>query len=116
MAANKDRIVNELPHFMDLPEPYRDPVRSRFAVLPIPYEGTACYKRGTAGGPAAILDASTQLEWFDEEFHREFHAAGIATLPPVPLADDDPAEQMRCVYEAALPPLREGKFLLSLGG
>lgn len=81
----------------------------------MPYEGTVSYKAGTAAGPAEILDASQQVELFDEELRGEFYAAGIATLAAVAPADD-PAEQMRRVHDAALPPLRDGKFLLALGG
>ena len=88
---------------------------ARYAVLPIPYEGTATYKSGTAGGPAAILDASRQVELFDEELHAEFISAGIVTCAPIPPADD-PGEQMRRVGEAARPIIQAGKFLLSLGG
>ncbi len=36
-----------------------------FHVLPVPYEATVSYGGGTAGGPAAILEASDQLEVFD---------------------------------------------------
>ena len=39
---------------------------ARIAVLPVPYEATVSYGRGTAEGPRAILEASTELELYDE--------------------------------------------------
>ena len=33
-----------------------------FHVIPVPHEATVSYAGGTAGGPAAILEASDQLE------------------------------------------------------
>jgi len=36
-------------------------------ILPVPYEGTVTYNKGTANGPAAILAASEQLEFFEED-------------------------------------------------
>jgi agmatinase len=36
-----------------------------FHVIPVPYEATVSYGTGTASGPAAILEASNQLEVFD---------------------------------------------------
>ena len=36
-------------------------------ILPLPYEKTVSYGSGTSNGPQAILDASLQLELFDEE-------------------------------------------------
>jgi agmatinase len=101
--------------FLGLTGRLADPATARYAVLPVPYEGTVSYKTGTAAGPAAILDASTQVETFDEELRREFIDAGVATYPAVKAARD-PAEQMRRVRAAAEPILRAGKFLLTLGG
>ena len=36
-------------------------------LLPVPWEATTSYGRGTAGGPAAILESSPQLDLFDAE-------------------------------------------------
>jgi len=102
-------------NFLGLSTPHCDPATARYAVLPVPYDGTVTYKTGTAEGPAAILHASTQVETFDEELRGEFFAAGIATYPAVPPAGDV-AEQMRRVRTAAEPIMRAGKFLLALGG
>jgi agmatinase len=52
-------------------------------LLPVPYEKTTTYRKGTADGPAALLGASTQIELFDAETRRTPHERGIATLPPV---------------------------------
>lgn len=40
---------------------------ARVVILPIPYEVTTTYRRGCENGPAAILEASDQLEYYDEE-------------------------------------------------
>lgn len=40
---------------------------SRIIILPVPWEVTVSYGAGTAKGPAAILDASTQLDLYDPE-------------------------------------------------
>jgi len=71
--------------------------------------------RGTADAPAAILDASTQVEEFDEELTRDFRASGIITLPAI-LPAETPEEQMRRVADAARASVGAGKFLLALGG
>jgi agmatinase len=102
-------------YFLELDEADRRPAAARYAVLPIPYEGTVSYDKGTAAGAQAILEASQQVELFDEELHDEFISPGIATYRAVEPADD-PAEEMRRIEAAALLILRSGKFLLSLGG
>jgi agmatinase len=90
--------------------------RARFAVLPIPYEATVTYMPGTCHGPNAILTASEQVELFDEELRAEFHQCGIHTLAPLEPGRSDPAAVESLIFEAASRVLRDGKFLLALGG
>ncbi len=48
--------------FLESELPLRSAGECRFHVLPVPYEATVSYGGGTAKGPAAILEASSQLE------------------------------------------------------
>jgi agmatinase len=41
---------------------------SNVVLVPVPFEMTTSYGRGTASGPKTILDASPQLDLFDAEF------------------------------------------------
>lgn len=56
---------------------------SRFAVIPVPYERTVSYGAGTEKGPAAIIEASPQIELWDEETKTETWTEGIHTLPAI---------------------------------
>ena len=38
---------------------------ARVVVIPAGFEKSVCYGRGTANGPAAIIQASEQLEFYD---------------------------------------------------
>jgi agmatinase len=55
-------------------------------IVPFGLEASVSYGGGTARGPAAILEASAQVELFDEELwcepHRRF---GVATVKPFPI-------------------------------
>jgi len=104
-----------LYNFMDLPPDACEAAKARYAVLPVPYEGTVTFMPGTADAPAAIIDASAQVEEFDEEFAQDFRAAGIVTLPPI-MPAETPEEQMRRVASTARVVMRSGRFLLTLGG
>lgn len=86
------------------------------AVLPVPFERTTSYGKGTAAGPAAIIRASQAMELYDEELDAEPYLQGIATLPPfVPEAFEmEPA--MRELEAEALRHMEAGKFLVTLGG
>ena len=52
-------------------------------LLPVPYERTTTYRKGTAHGPAALLEASAQVELFDEETRTEPLERGVATLDSI---------------------------------
>jgi agmatinase len=102
-------------NFLNLPAELSDPKTARYFILPAPYEGTVSYAKGTADGPSQIIDASAQVELFDDELQAEFHHCGVATLPMVP-PSDTPEEEMRRLAAAAGPVIKAGKFLLTLGG
>ncbi len=94
---------------------------ARTVVLPVPYEGTVSYGAGAAQGARAILEASAQLERYDEELDWCIDEAGIFTLPAVlPPAVAPPSggaeAVMAAIHRAALGPAREGKLLCGLGG
>ncbi len=57
--------------FLSIENRYHDYRKARFVVVPVPYEKTTTYVKGTKHGPAAILNASQQIELFDEELGRE---------------------------------------------
>jgi agmatinase len=56
------------------------PADARVVLVPVPFEATVSYGGGTAGGPAAILAASRQVDLFDLETGRPY-AQGICLLP-----------------------------------
>jgi len=90
--------------------------KSRAAVLPVPFERTTSYGKGTAAGPAAILRASQAMELWDEELQSEPYRQGIATLPPfLPEAFEMEAAMAELQRECRRH-MKAGKFLVTLGG
>jgi agmatinase len=57
-----------------------DPAEAAVVVIPVPLEATTSFRRGTRDGPAAVLEASTQLDLSDLETGEPWRA-GIAMLP-----------------------------------
>ena len=102
--------------FMHLDDEYTTFEQARVVVVPVPFDGTTCYRPGTREGPQAIIDASRNLELYDAELQRSPYEVGIHTLRAVEvLAGNAPAMVER--IEAVTSHLLEaGKFILTLGG
>ncbi len=84
-------------------------------VLPVSYEGTVSFGTGTGAGAMAIIDASRNMELYDEETDAEVYKIGIHTLEEFqPLAT--PEAMSNGLYERTKDLLDEEKFLCMLGG
>jgi len=90
--------------------------KSRVAVLPVPFERTTSYGKGTMAGPAAILRASQAMELYDEELGGEPYLQGIATLPSFLPEAFDMGEGFAELQTEARAHMERGKFLVTLGG
>jgi agmatinase len=88
---------------------------SDIVLLPIPYDKTSTYGKGADKGPAALLDASYNLEFYDIETDSEPYLRGIHTAEPV-ICDDGPELLCDMVYTRTKELLDAGKFVASIGG
>lgn len=70
-ASSPDSGIFGLPH---------GPEEALVHVLGVPFEATTTFRTGTALGPAAVLDASRQIDLFDLLFGRPYEA-GIWMAP-----------------------------------
>ena len=114
-AARKTKRRSRTPYFGLSPE-HSSYESSKVVLLPVPYGGTVTYGRGTGKGPEAIRKASHQVELFDEETRREPYRVGIHSAPPVPCARVRPEEMVRRVAARVDGYLKDGKFVVTLGG
>lgn len=89
---------------------------SGIVIQQVPYEHTSSYLSGSSAGPAAILEASRFVEFYDEETGREiYRETGIATLPPLDLGGKVDAAAIEHIEAATAGLLADGKFVVSLG-
>jgi len=89
--------------------------KSRILVWPIAYEGTVSYGGGTGEGAAAIIDASRNMELYDEETDSEVYKLGIHTLVETP-SIDPPERMMNSLYDRAKKLVGSAKFIAMIGG
>lgn len=103
---------------MGLALPMCDMEKARFAIVPAAYERTTSYRKGTVHGPAKLLEASHQVEFYDEELGRETaQSVGIATTPIFkPKRTEAPQKFLHKVSSAVLELAQRGKFVATVGG
>jgi len=103
------------PLFLSLPN--STPDSADVLILPVPHERTVTYKSGTAAAPAAILDASDQLEYYEEDMgwcpteHLKICVLDEITSNPGP----DEAEFHSLLFERVRT-LRSDALFIALGG
>jgi len=88
---------------------------SEIVILSVPYDGTSSWVKGSAKGPAAIIEASKYLELYDIETKSCVYKKGIHTLPPLDVKRSDPPEWVvEKIENEAQKHLK--KFMVMLGG
>ncbi len=94
---------------------------ARVVILPIPYEATTTYRRGCENGPDAILAASQQVEYYDEELDSETcRDIGIYTCSAIADTRNQSSvsahEMLQVTQETVSKLISDGKFVIALGG
>jgi agmatinase len=88
---------------------------ARVLVWPVSYEGTVSYGTGTGAGAMAIVDASRNMELYEEETDAEVYRIGIHTLPEF-TPRETPERMMSDLYDETSRLLETNKFICMLGG
>jgi agmatinase len=95
-----------------------DFTKAKVVILPIPYEATTCYGKGTEKGPAAILNASRYITEFDVELQKNIDEAGFFVLEELRLSKSLPQEAVKQIEKKVSEIIDEigDRFLIILGG
>ena len=97
--------------------PNRPLDRTDVMVLPVPHELTVSYRLGTRNGPEAILAATEQLEYYEEDGHwSPFKHMGVTVLSPTEKRLYEKDEDFHVRLREAVADLPRAPLLLALGG
>lgn len=110
-------VLDRKRNFLGLDDAFSSLDTARIAIVQAPYEHSVSYGGGTGAGPAAILEASHYVEFWDEEFERELcFDAGIATLEALRMDGLADADALRHIETPIHDLLEDEKFVVTLGG
>lgn len=101
--------------FGEVPDEYAGENEAQIVILPIPYDGTSTWLKGADKGPAAIIDASSAMWYYDIETNTEVYKKGIYTAPPVS-ENRSPELMVEQACQRTREYLEKEKFLVTLGG
>jgi len=87
-----------------------------FVVVPVGYDLTSTYQPGSRRGPAAIIEASTNMELYDEELKKETYLAGIHTTSPVAIDARGSKNMINAVRKKIAKVSAHNKIPVMLGG
>ncbi len=89
--------------------------KAEIALLPVSYDGTSTWIKGSDKGPKAIIEASGTLEMYDISTATDVSKRGIFTLPYVQ-ENSSPESMVDGVEKAMMQILQDGKFPVMIGG
>lgn len=100
--------------YAGLPEEFSSLKNSKIVILPVPFDLTTTYQHGTQEGPAALIEASRNMELYDIETNSCVYQIGIHTAEEV----NQPSSELmqKELYKRTSEYLSQGKFVVTLGG
>jgi agmatinase len=87
---------------------------SKIVVLPVPFDKTSSWLKGSDRGPRAIIEASMNMELYDLETNSEVYKKGIFTSEEI--LSNSSEEMIDCVYNKVSKFIKNSKFVVTLGG
>ena len=102
-------------NFGDLPQGYAGKDGAAAVIIPVPYDQTSTWIKGADRGPAAIIQASANMELYDIETDSEVYKKGIFTDKPVS-EKSSPEDMVEAVRKRVEGHLRKNKFTVVIGG
>ena len=103
-------------NFAGLETPFSDFDKARVVILPLPYDITSEWHKGSRFGPKAIIEASEFLELYDQEMDMEIYNIGIHTYPVIKISNDNSEIMIDKVCQTTCNLIGQSKFIISLGG
>jgi len=99
----------------EIEKQYCDPAKAKVAIIPVPYDGTSTWVKGADKGPAAIIEASANMELYDITSDCEPYKIGIFTDKPVN-EKSSPEKMSLAVEKRVRQHMAQGRLPVVIGG
>jgi agmatinase len=102
-------------NFGDLPQKYCSYETAKIVILPAPFDATSTWIKGADKGPAAIIEASANMETYDIETDSEVYRQGIFTDKPIK-EKKSPKKMVAELKAITFKHIKNKKYVVTLGG
>lgn len=102
-------------NYAGIPDKYSRIDDAKVVLIPVPYDGTSTWQKGSDKGPEAFLEASENMELYDIETRSEVYKKGIYLAPSV-TENSSPEKMVEAVYKTTKNYLKQEKFVTLFGG
>jgi len=108
-------LKHQLPYnFGGLPQKYSSYRNANIVILPVPFDKTTSWIKGSDKGPRALINASRNMELYDIETGSEVYLKGIYTAKEIVAGNS--RKMVKDVRTKVDHFLDDGKFTVLLGG
>ena len=101
--------------YAGIPEEFSKIETSKVVLIPVPYDGTSTWQKGSDKGPEAFLQASENMELYDIETKSEVYKNGVYLADAV-TENSSPEEMVEAVRKTAKSYIQKNKFVTLFGG
>jgi agmatinase len=105
----------QVNNFGYLPKRHSTLQDAKIVIIPVPYDETSTWVKGADKGPAAMIEASANMELYDIETDSEVYKKGIFTDNAVE-EKSSPEKMVKAVTEKVRRYIKKGKFTVVIGG
>lgn len=107
--------MSTIKNFAGIPDEYAKLDNAKIVLIPVPYDGTSTWQKGSDKGPQALLHAAENMELYDIETDTEVYKQGVFLAPAI--EEKSSAEAVvNAVYASAKEYIKRNKFVTLVGG
>lgn len=104
-----------MKNYAGIPDEFAHLETSKIVLIPVPYDGTSTWVKGSDKGPEAFLEASENMEIYDIETDTEVYKKGVFLANPIN-EKSSPEAMVNQVHQTVMNFLKKGKFVTVFGG
>jgi agmatinase len=101
--------------YAGIPENFSKIEQSKIVLIPVPYDGTSTWQKGSDKGPEAFLEASENMELYDIETDSEVYKEGVYLADAI-TENSSPEAMVNAVHQTTKEYINRNKFVTLFGG